>query len=458
MSNPFVETTDPEMFTELLSAVRGIQQITISQQPAFHVPFTETTEVCPRLVHEAGAISNSATRQPEQVDTQKVKETWERFNSNPDVSSLTGRDYKRFCWVPEIVANTRFRELVISRHIPVTIPSLRGLLYSYHARFREVSSDDLFTARIRELIRAKSVANSSIKSWNDAADCLLGVHAPVSLATKAARQWIAPEKQLELLELNSTTEFAEIFASTLAEIVASEFEALPSDGLSEILDNIFGSSLVSRQAFKSALSEAILSRRANSDESVQAILIDFLLKGNGLGDPRINPENWVGLDESAKTRVIEWLSREDINFFFELLLRDRDDKHGRKSFWLQYVDKVSRSRALISSEHRQRHAVRLREMEKKGRSYAELNGSSSSSAFVLDFGRIVVVEFSEVGNACYIYEKSAFSELFPEFWAKAFPAKHLKNQELVAERITRSIRDWQSSARQILSRFGVRRG
>jgi uncharacterized protein (DUF1330 family) len=76
----------------------------------------------------------------------------------------------------------------------------------------------------------------------------------------------------------------------------------------------------------------------------------------------------------------------------------------------------------------------------------------------LDFGRIVVIEFSEVGNACYIYEKEAFSELYKDFWAKEFPFTHLKNKSLVAERITRSMKDWQSSARQILSKFGVRRG
>ncbi|MFM8316488.1 MAG: EH signature domain-containing protein, partial [Deltaproteobacteria bacterium] len=248
------------------------------------------------------------------------------------------------------------------------------------------------------------------------------------------------------------------FAGRVAIRMAGRYETIPDERLRYALDGYLGSNLIRKEDFNEAIAEIITSRKAERSEFVQGVLIDFLFEKHGLGDPRISPENWAGIEESATTRVIQWLSREDINFFFELLLRDKDDKHGRKAFWLQYVDKVARSRALISKEDIRDHSVRLREMEEKGRSYGRLDGVNSSSSFILDFGRVVVVEFSEVGNACYIYTKNDFLELVPDFWAKDVSFRSLKNQSKVSERITRSVKDWQGNARQILSRYGVRRG
>ncbi len=445
------------LFSELMRSVKLLERLTISQNPSEHLPFDEDKSICPKLIKETEALSKSFSVKVD-VDPELVIKKWNQYQMAPNDAAISGRDLKRFCWVPDIVVDPIFRGLISEKKLPITLPALRGLLYCYHERFSILSKDRTFTSTLREMIASRALANGTIAKWSKSIESLVGDRAPENLAYYAGADWTPPEKILDDYGLNPTTEFAQRFASELALLAAEKFDSIKQDRVREIIDDILCSNLVDRGDYKKAISSIILSNRANQVEEVQSTLVDFFLKDTGLGDPRIHPENWSGVKESSKARVIQWLSREDINFFFELLLRDRDDKHGRKSFWLQYVDKVSRSRALISREDLRLHSVRLREMEEKGRTYGELIGSNSSSAFVLDFGRIVVVEFSEVGNACYIYEKQAFSELYKDFWGKEFPFTHLKNKSLVAERITRAMKDWQSSARNILSRFGVRRG
>ena len=36
--------------------------------------------------------------------------------------------------------------------------------------------------------------------------------------------------------------------------------------------------------------------------------------------------------------------------------------------------------------------------------------------FILDFGPILAIEFSAVGNACYLYEKKSAAEIVPDIW------------------------------------------
>ncbi len=450
--------TESSFFSELLKSIKGLQHLTIFQNPSEHTPFGEDKAICPTLIKETETLLKSSSSTPPELDRRLVIEKWKQHKSDLYSSSFSARDWKRYCWVPEIVADSQFKGLVMEQKIPITLPSLRGLLYCYHENFSSLSADYQFSLKLQDLIASRSSANGTVSKWNNSIDSLIGENAPKNFAIDASANWELPEKRLEEFGLNPTTEFAQRFASELALLAADRFDSIEQNQLTHVIKGILCSNLVDREDYKSAIATIILSNKANEDEEIQSTLIDFFLRNQGLGDPRINPENWAGIKETAKSRVIQWLSREDINFFFELLLRDRDDKHGRKNFWLQYVDKVSRSRALISRDDLRHHSVRLREMEDKGRSYGELVGSNTSSAFVLDFGGIVVVEFSEVGNACYIYKKESFSELYKDFWAKEFPFTNLKNKILMAERITRSMKDWQSSARHILSRSGVRRG
>jgi hypothetical protein len=122
-----------------------------------------------------------------------------------------------------------------------------------------------------------------------------------------------------------------------------------------------------------------------------------VLGDSRLGDPRLplNSTNWLGVSPTARNSFIEWLS----NF---------------------------------------------------GRIVGE------TSAFLLDFGTVIAVEFSKSGNACYIYEKPAAEKVIPDFWrTKSFFVSDLKSKQLSAEVVTHHLR-WQEYLERILAQKGVR--
>jgi len=125
----------------------------------------------------------------------------------------------------------------------------------------------------------------------------------------------------------------------------------------------------------------------------------------------------------------------DINFFFEHVLPDGTDPHGRKAFWLRYVSRVLMSRPLLNRDDEVRLRVTMQSQHEQMGHCGHVRGRESS-AFLLDFGPIVVVEFSRVNNACYLYEKPNSEKVIPDFWSpEPFTIYGLKNRILAAETI-----------------------
>jgi len=445
------------MFSGLLNSIRELRFLTITQAPQHHTPFQNDADRFPKLLNAKNSLSTTRSVQLT-VDTEALLRKWHEIRSKGQFSDLSARDYKRLCWVPEILNDPEFRSLVQSGSIPTTLPSLRGLLYSYHELFNTLANNEDFEEHLRSLIIKRNSASSTITQWKRSIDCLIGKDAPNNLAKYYDGNWKSPELVIEELGISLNTEFSRQFASVFALRLSRQFDPIPLAQIPTLLRDIIRSSLVKREVYKTALENIILSRKANNDEDIQATLLEFLLKTPDLGDPRIYPERWVDIRDEAKATVTQWLSREDINLFFELLFRDRNDRHGRKSFWLRYVNKVSRSRALLCRDDIKHHSVRLREMREKGRTFGSLVGAQPSSAFILDFGNIVAVEFSEIGNACYLYSKKDFAKICDNFWAPQIPFRDLKNRKLANARITRSQSDWRTATRNLLSRHGVRSG
>lgn len=109
-----------------------------------------------------------------------------------------------------------------------------------------------------------------------------------------------------------------------------------------------------------------------------------------------------------------------------------------------------RSRPLLSWED----AAKLRTSKEKVGNFGHTNGETS--AFFLDFGRVVVVEFSKTGNACFVYQKMAFDRFVPDFWAtKPFGTVDLKDRKASEDRISHQP-GWQEKMTRSLARFGVR--
>jgi hypothetical protein len=212
--------------------------------------------------------------------------------------------------------------------------------------------------------------------------------------------------------------------------------------------------------FKNVMNRVIQFPNRDDTELIEEVT-RFVLTDERLGDPRHpqNQNNWIGMDDASK-RVQEWLSAADITFFFETVLPRGQDPHGRKTFWLRYVgSRGLRSRPLLSSSDR----FRLREiLHKKGANATNFGRllDEDTSAFILDFGSLVAVEFSKVGNACFLYEKKSAAEIVPDLWTSVpFSKSDLKRPSRIAKdgRIVHDQQNrWKRELERILAQYGIR--
>ncbi|MBF0506354.1 MAG: hypothetical protein HQL09_05920 [Nitrospirae bacterium] len=208
--------------------------------------------------------------------------------------------------------------------------------------------------------------------------------------------------------------------------------------------------------FKNMVRKFILDDFFNN-ETARETLQKFILSDNRLGDPRLprNNRNWLDVDSESRNRFLQWLSAEDIGFFFENVLPDKEDPHKRKTFWLSYVPRLISSRPFLCFEDETRLSPILRDNIKVGH-FGKIQGGNS--AFILDFGRLKVVEFSRVG-ACYIYTEKEFNKIVPDLWSiRPFTEGGLRDKLRCLGRIRHLITynvDWRREVVKILASHGV---
>lgn len=128
---------------------------------------------------------------------------------------------------------------------------------------------------------------------------------------------------------------------------------------------------------------------------------------NHIGNPWLKRTHWDAWvkDEPARQMVDGWLKRQFIKDFFEALSEDRAADKRRLDYWLQWADRIEDIWFVLGArarEDRRPEIVSLRERI-VGRS-AQLTGSTAqNNAFIMRIGPLLVVEFSQKGNACFVF-------------------------------------------------------
>jgi hypothetical protein len=303
--------------------------------------------------------------------------------------------------------------------------------------------------------------------WRAHLDLLLGADAPSRLGQEILRELQPVERKTESLLISENTSFVK---KAVAYATDKALDAWPQSSMDQrayLYEHLLPQAEVSTK--QQAAGRLIIKAGRKVDDQFINEVKNYVLGEKDLGDPRLpkNGPNWLGIDE-AKSIFIQWLSLADITFFFELVISDVEDVHRRKAFWLNYVEEVKRSWVILNGSDYYRLRLRQRELQKNlGDQTVGRFRWPSSSAFILDFGRIVVVEFSQPGNAAYVYHAQEAAG-FIEFWKKFLDShRDLKNTGKTCicmipgqsnnGRIIHRGDFWEDRARQILAYHGIRR-
>jgi hypothetical protein len=373
---------------------------------------------------------------------------------------LEPRAVRSLCWNPAVATSQSFQDfLTRTQHVP-RAQALQGMICSCHARWsRELAISEI-VRRIRGHLENYTGRNRLLTKWKASADMILGPKAHELMAAELVKStdglaefcdyWGLSIESSQLFQ--AAAEIASVHCLEQIDRVPRyrEFlfkELIPWDGWPPNM-------------LKNVMSRLILFPTRDKTDLIEGI-IHLVRSDPSFGDPRQpqNHNNWIGIDEASR-RIQEWLSAADITFFFETVLPKGTDPHGRKAFWLRYVGcRGLRSRPLLSNSDKFRLRDVLWKKGAKGSDFGRLL-DEETSAFILDFGPIMAIEFSKVGNACYLYEKKSAAEIVPDLWTTLpFSKTALKNKSKVAtsQPITHDRQNrWKNEMERILARYGIR--
>ena len=195
-------------------------------------------------------------------------------------------------------------------------------------------------------------------------------------------------------------------------------------------------------------------------------LPDSIVSGlldSDFGDPRVPPESpgWRHVRThapAAYAKFLENLIREDLTLFFAHAMND----DARRAFWLLYLKAIRRTVCVLggttfTSLKSQLAGAKGEVRAALGR-VRKFSGSASVSAFCLYFDHVVIVEFSDTGNAAYIYRRSDFdANIEPRIASgKIRNEKDLKSKTLRLGDIKHYV-GWEHKAHWLLREYGVHR-
>jgi EH_Signature domain len=249
-------------------------------------------------------------------------------------------------------------------------------------------------------------------------------------------------------------------ASCTVEEYLNRSVTLIEEGRSSDLEDVLATTRlpgVRLNSFRQTIERLILCDQANRNEEFQKKLEVFVIDHPNLGDPRYssNAPHWKGIGSRAEQKFRGWRNKLDLVFFFKSVMRDREDRHGRKDFWLGYVDQAHESFVALCPADAQRleHSLVREKIH-----YRRLTDSQGVSCFVMRFrgnnADLIVEEFSNVGKARIFHYKS-FLENIESIDRQEFRLSELRTDEGTTESF-RHMPGWQSRIRNTLARYGVR--
>lgn len=412
------------------------------------------------LRREIGAFKPS----PPPLDPEKV---WQRFESSgANIYLLNGLEFRTLCSAPEYAIRPTFTKALedhtdrLKRGL-----CLKGLVHSYFSRWRSMEQPEVLERLIKGALDRYPRPGPVIAKWRGEPS-LFSASAANGLAEVAVARKFDFETLLQLqyvprgpgLAMQAQARGAELAVAHLRALEAGSDKDSALSFLNWMIAHILTDTLL-LGALYTASSALILSRSAEVSGPFQEAVRNFVQSCRWLGDPRLRQSapNWRAMEPEARERFLSWLAKESILFFFNTILPPNDHNRRRAEFWLRYYQKITDFQVAISD------ADRAKILASKATSRLPLHSrveGSVASAFLLQFRGwdrdYVVVEFSETGNAAYIYERPMFESKNVNLRTPVFQlARHLKHEGRT-DRILHSQGGWEFPARQKLAELGIR--
>ena len=158
---------------------------------------------------------------------------------------------------------------------------------------------------------------------------------------------------------------------------------------------------------------------------------------------------WSNVQEDTKKMVIQWFVQADLEAFFKIFGDHADI--NRFNYWMGFIKQISFSKLFLGNYALTSTRADHKEFRKNNLGlYKELTGSTlTNNAFLLKIGNLYIVDFSDTGNACYMYSKLPYKDK-----DKKVTISELKNKMTCFANLSHSGL-WESRFNEELARKGI---
>jgi hypothetical protein len=397
------------------------------------------------------------------LDSAAVVALWRSCGGRVD--GLIGREIRALCrcketgLLPEVV-----RTVAAHDSAPRATLWFASLAATYFEQWRGMARADDLEKELRTYAKRYAGRSSTLAKYRDHATTVFSPKAATFLADTAFDEQRRLEHVLAEWGIPVATGLARSAREKLIDRWIERWKSKQSElsdayalhELSfltlELLPQVTG------EAFYRAVEAIVLAPVATKFEAVGRFVRDYVLVHPKLGDPRLpqNQAGWAAMPPAVRQQVFVWLAKEWLILFFETVLPAHQDDHGRKDFWLLYCERITDFTVALS----RRDELRVKTHLQKRPVYARLD-HDTMSAFIMRFpGKnqdVVVVEFSEVGNAAYIHETPRFLQVVGNIYARSFRYKdQLKHWSKIDRILHNPPHGWQYKAMAQLAGYGIR--
>jgi hypothetical protein len=391
---------------------------------------------------------------------------WAKFvSARYALGPLDGLEFRTLCCAEETALRpTLVAALVKEPERLKRTRCLYGLVNAYFAHWRTMKDPNVVEGLLISALSNCTAGNLVVRKWL-ASKSLFSDKAASFLAEEICSRQKLVDEVLRDHNVSPLTKLG-VSARDLAATVACEnlrkVESTRKDDWTlKCLTWITGkvlSDLTSPDAFYAAISSLILSESAKRSETFQRALRYYIQAHKRLGDPRIRTSspNWNTVSAAAARQYLSWLARDSIIFFFNTILPNNSENQRRKDFWLRYHDRIRDFQVAVSEQDLWK--VKANQKSSDFLCFSKVD-HPTTSAFLMKFegygGQFLVAEFSETGNAAYIFRYSDFHATNVNMRTPQFDLKrHLKFDK--TNRIIH-MGAWEpKTAYTLASQFGIR--
>ena len=221
--------------------------------------------------------------------------------------------------------------------------------------------------------------------------------------------------------------------------------------------------LQSRPVFRDEALEVLLARYHQcAQHPVDRALRDYVVGKDVWRNPKLRDAGfasaWNRVGEDVWRMVLQWVNEANLKDFFAVLAARRNADEGRLDFWSQYLGQITWTRLIFSSQTKalaySNEGIRNLIAREEG-SFATMSSNADVDAFMMQVGDYIIIEFSKVPNAAYVYkaDELPFEPYELEYAGTQADLKHGFHGERAA-RLTHEP-GWETGAGRALRDLGI---